>query len=698
MSPPPRSSSDPENNISINPLTLPEPLVSAPAPQILEDSSTRSIDHVSSELDSDPLAASHLTVTEDTPSEPKDRPPNTPEALPEPDGGSPAHVEALQERLKVLEQRFADVSTSFKQLKSDKTAADAVLRELTAVESITDSAGLGEYLRGLHQKDEISRDEIKKLNARLGGYDDRIEELRDTHRLESRSQSDQVESLRKQVGDMEAALNVAKKATTRAEDESDKRKVEVDRLNGEIEKARKLAKDEEEKGVKAIGLLKTVRQKLLKAEKERDEAVKEVSTHKEKAKLEREKEKSEKAKLESDIEVVRAEKEKDINGLKLHFDRELANMKDRLEKDFSARKGQFEIDAIAMKALYQKEIDQKSARVSALESSVRSLSNEKSNLFDQLQLRQAEVESSQSRLEELQNKMNELQFQLREADERISLLTEELNESRRELESRSFKPATSADESTRLRSALESKYEAKIAELNAKLAAADKDRSEIEVTLSRSLQQKALEVESLRMVAESSARVKEDVDNQISRLTGERDNFARELSDCQKHISDLEQQQEKFLELEAASKKQYHESVAGAELLERQITEIKAREAALRASNKALREELRKVQSSAAILERQRNPGVGYWARENPSDARLSSSSSSDLPSRVSSPRVGSPELPQAKDDEEINLEYLRNVILQFLEHKEMRPHLIKVLSIILRFTPQETRRLVAKV
>lgn len=42
-------------------------------------------------------------------------------------------------------------------------------------------------------------------------------------------------------------------------------------------------------------------------------------------------------------------------------------------------------------------------------------------------------------------------------------------------------------------------------------------------------------------------------------------------------------------------------------------------------------------------------------------------------------------------------IKYLRNVILQFLEHKEMRPNLIRVMSVILRFTPQELRRLNAK-
>ena len=79
------------------------------------------------------------------------------------------------------------------------------------------------------------------------------------------------------------------------------------------------------------------------------------------------------------------------------------------------------------------------------------------------------------------------------------------------------------------------------------------------------------------------------------------------------------------------------------------------------------------MQSSAALLERQRNPGVGYWStvtRQEANDRRQSISSQSDqAPSQ--SPRSGSPA--PTKSDEEVNLEYLRNVILQFLEHKEMR-------------------------
>lgn len=46
------------------------------------------------------------------------------------------------------------------------------------------------------------------------------------------------------------------------------------------------------------------------------------------------------------------------------------------------------------------------------------------------------------------------------------------------------------------------------------------------------------------------------------------------------------------------------------------------------------------------------------------------------------------------KEDEEINLEYLRNVIIKFLESKSTRAQLIPVLTMMLKFTPDEVKRL----
>jgi hypothetical protein len=169
-----------------------------------------------------------------------------------------------------------------------------------------------------------------------------------------------------------------------------------------------------------------------------------------------------------------------------------------------------------------------------------------------------------------------------------------------------------------------------------------------------------------------------------------------------------------------SSQTQEHETNVKIRVLEKQIDEHKAREAQLKQGNKSLRDELRKVQSSAALLERQRNPGVGYWGTRAPGSASGSGDAVNDAvaESRVSTSSADSVSSPSTKTDEEVNLEYVRNVVLQFLEHKERRvrlcrirlleiplilsiffqPQLVKVLSIILHLSPQETRRLMAKV
>src|SRR5258708_37773279 len=101
-------------------------------------------------------------------------------------------------------------------------------------------------------------------------------------------------------------------------------------------------------------------------------------------------------------------------------------------------------------------------------------------------------------------------------------------------------------------------------------------------------------------------------------------------------------------------------------VLEKQIEENKAREAQLKQGNKSLREELRKVQSSAALLERQRNPGVGHWGTPRPvgsgsgdtaNDSELRVSTPS--PSPADTPSRSSLSIASTKTEEEVNLEYV---------------------------------------
>ncbi|KAI0313730.1 hypothetical protein OF83DRAFT_1086136 [Amylostereum chailletii] len=614
-----------------------------------------------------------------------------------PDASNPAGVEAIRERLRLVEQRFSDVSTSFKRLQAEKLSADKVLQELTSVQSVQDADGLRDFLQNSQIKVEISQDEIRRLNGKLTRQEERMDELRETHRLESRSQVDLIDRLRKQIEEAEALIKANHGSSSQLEADIAKYKAELDHSHREIERLKASTKDEEEKRSKAITLLKTVRAKLTKAEKERDDAAKELASVKDEEQAEREKEKSERMNLQAQIERIKAEKEMVLSTLKAQYERELASVKEHHQKELADLRSQFDLETATTKSEHDQVVAAKNTRISGLEYSVQTLSSEKNSLFDQVQLRQAEVESSQSHLEVLQSQNTEFQYQLRELDDRVALLTEELGEARRDQSSRTRSPVNPAEDVARLLANAESRHETKLAELRRKLTAVEAERTEVEADWSRKLDEKVKEAEKWRHAVESSSKNQQVHDGAVEELREEIDRLKQEARTYRNQVMQLQLDVEQRVQGENGAKEEVSELNARIATIAQQVEDAKVKESQARALNKTLREELRKVQSSAALLERQRNPGVGYWGSRQ--EGQQDPAKPTSPPPPVTTSRGGSPAPgPASSNEEEVNLEYLRNVILQFLEHKEMRPNLVRVLSIILHFTPQETRRLIAKV
>ncbi|KAF8807465.1 hypothetical protein BYT27DRAFT_7165127 [Phlegmacium glaucopus] len=520
--------------------------------------------------------------------------------------------------------------------------------------------------------------------------------------LESNSRSEEIQKLKTQMAETEALFDAAQRATSNAEDMVNKHQEEISQLQKNIEVVKNLAKEEEEKRVKAISLLKTVRQKLVKAEKDREEAVKEVNSLKDREKGDKDKEQAEKLNFQYEMESLTAAHDKATATLRSQFEKDIATMRERYEQEIGALRGQSELDLASIKISSSKELSAKSSQITALENSLNNATRDKNTFFDQLQLRQAEVESSQAHLESLEHQNTELQFQLRESNDRIALLREECAELAREQENRARDPVHSADELARMVSATEVKYEAKFVELKRNITVMEKERYESEADWSRKLKEKVKDLEDLKRVLGSATKTRENDENFVAELKAQISEAQDTIRTLQRQNSELPLLHDQIQELEKSYKDQAEETSVKILVLEKQVEETKNRELQTRQANKTLREELRKVQSSAALLERQRNPGVGYWTTRKsessaPSEPRTSISlPTPDTPTRVSSPIPSA--TPPNQNEEEVNLEYLRNVILQFLEHKEMRPNLVKVLSIILHFTPQETRRLIAKV
>ncbi|KAH7104573.1 hypothetical protein BKA62DRAFT_614648, partial [Auriculariales sp. MPI-PUGE-AT-0066] len=592
--------------------------------------------------------------------------------------------------------KIADVSTSFKRLQAEKRAADALLQELTPLESISDAQGLRDYLSNVAMKLEMSTNEIKRLAAAQRQHDSRIVELRETHQLETASQTKLVDQMRAELADKSSKLAAA---TSAAASDASSQQTAVAQLTTELEKAKSVAKEEEEKRSKAITLLKTVRTKLVKAEKDKEEVQKELQAERE----QKDKLSNEMKGVAGDIERVRSEREREVRNLRDGFDRELANVRERSEREAAARKGQYELEAITTKATHDQAVAAKQAQITTLENNVRSLTVEKSELFDQLQQRQGEIESAQAHLETLESQTGELQYQLREANDRAALLSDELADSSRSAGGpgvMSSGGGMPSEDVARLLREAEGKYEARLGDLRERMRALERERTEAEEEWSRNLAERSREIERLR------------------RLTGEKDGeyeeSVRGMREREKRIAELERlntavrreteqaRDERLNQLQAMLKEESAQLQARLDGLVEQIDDLKTKDSQSRAANKAsdladtLRDELRKVQQSAALLERQRNPGVGYWSgKASTSNGGGSGGPESPIARRgPSSPALSN----HNRDEEDVNLEYVRNVILQFLEHKEMRPNLVRVLSTILRFTPQETRRLIAKV
>lgn len=177
------------------------------------------------------------------------------------------------------------------------------------------------------------------------------------------------------------------------------------------------------------------------------------------------------------------------------------------------------------------------------------LTREKDRLFDELEMRQAELESSNTHLETLQSQTTEYQYQMRELTDRVTSLEGELTEAQREAN-----PANgagmSAEEVARLISAAEAKYEARLAELRGQLEMIEKERNEADAEWNSKVAAKALEVEELKKVIGKSQ--KSEVDHEVveEKLRVDITALKEEVRVYQRQQAEFQRQVEKIKESE----------------------------------------------------------------------------------------------------------------------------------------------------
>lgn len=155
----------------------------------------------------------------------------------------------------------------------------------------------------------------------------RIEELRDTHRMEQASSTAMIESLRDQVAKNETSLS--SQASTA---------LQVAQLRADLAASQAQHKEADEKLTKAVNLLKTVRTKLVTVQRDREDVSKTLDE-----------EKRERTKLVDTLEKLRAEKEREVQSLRQAYEKETQGLKEKAARESLAEKRKWELEIITTK-------------------------------------------------------------------------------------------------------------------------------------------------------------------------------------------------------------------------------------------------------------------------------------------------------------------------------------------------------------
>lgn len=376
-----------------------------------------------------------------------------------------------------------------------------------------------------------------------------------SHQNQATSQNDQISTLNLQLSQKDVAAKLLNSQLS--ETESKLKSLEESQVNSteEYEKLKIIAKEEEEKRVKALSLLRALRQKLVKSEKDKEEIEKERDLLKSAESTIQEVIKSDRNRFDQEVTSLRAAQESQLSKMRVAFEKETNSMRLQFEREASTRKGQYELEAITLKASHVKELNLRDSRINQLEGKIREMTISRDGLFDQLQLKTAEVESSSSHQESLISQTTELKYELKEAKDKASALKEEVEELRR-----ARRDVTRDDANTRrLLGETEARHEAKLKELALRAKQLEKDRQETEAEMGSNLQERMREVERMRQeiiqkdidYAEAT-RTRVDRDTKIEEAEALKQDLASKLSAAEAMLEHSREETVRLIQMEVS--------------------------------------------------------------------------------------------------------------------------------------------------
>ncbi|CAB5204364.1 unnamed protein product [Rhizophagus irregularis] len=322
------------------------------------------------------------------------------------------------------------------------------------------------------------------------------------------------------------------------------------------------------------------------------------------------------------------------------------NTLEKEKKDLSEEVERLQDTARTAEQSANKELTAKSTQISQLEALNEKLTAEKEGLFDQLQMKEAEFESSQSLMENSQHQKSReneaLTIRVEELDKGT---TERVDSLRKQVETHKQVKEKAEFELREVKRTIDDR----IQEMVNKLSVKDQEVKRLETKLEE-------KDNSIKLVKEENQSLKQqmlDIEAKMNKLNAE--------------VANADEKSANYHELE-------HSKERIKEEYEKMLEESRLRESTFRTMNKTLQEEVRKLQKMVD--------------RSAPNSPQPISPGYSRNPLTPTSSIINNPM------DDDTRILYIRDVVLKFLEYKDRRKFLLPVLTTVLQMSDKEKTKL----
>lgn len=341
------------------------------------------------------------------------------------------------------------------------------------------------------------------------------------------------------------------------------------------------------------------------------------------------------------------------------------------------------------------DLDSSEAKMASLQLLKNKLTLERDAAQEELQLGKAKFASSYSLMESQQEQTIDMQHRLRESIEHQEAMEDELSEAQRQLTER----GREAETLRRLLSEIEGGQESRLREMRERMdsAISERDKAEDEAAflgkkrarevedlkerlldIERTQRKLVLEKQDLTALNETLQKAAEQA--RIDRGASERD--AKEMRDTMSELSQSMREAESQISTLEGDR----------EALRAAIKESTNKIDRLTADLHAKDDLLNKLRTERAhLLDRQEPFQSPLQARRTSHQRTDSMSSVPGSPSLLRSPSMQSISLAERpREKSEVDREYIKNVLFQFLEHKEKRKYLMPAISKLLLLSKQQ--------